>query len=188
MPFTTYLKAYLFVPGVDDEVGAAEAKYSATQLSAKTSTFTIAVNHALSTPTNTEIKTAFEDFFGATDLVYRSFINGFYNGVIRAGNPSTLANAADATFFNMSMHSDGTTVTYSVPVARFLSYGNSPIETNLIWSIYPEDSANYALMLKKGPGDNEKNIVYSGSVVRSSAAKSTQGGKTMTAAGLVTIS
>ena len=168
MSFKTALKCFLFHPDVDDPVGDSEAKFSSKDLTGKLPGFTITVEHSGSTPTNTEIKTAFETYFGVTNLAYKSFIVGAYNGVIRAGNPEDLTDAADATFFNMTMHSDGTTVTYSVPVARFLSYGMSEIETNLFWSIYPTNGTHYANMLKKTSVDNQKVIDNGSAIVNSS--------------------
>lgn len=162
MVFKTALKCFLFHPDVDAVVGASEAKFASTALLAKNPSFTITVEHVASTPTNAEIKTAFETFFGQTDLAYKSFIVGTYGNKVQAGNPSTTTLAADATHFNMTMHSDGTTVSYSVPVARFLSYGMSELETNLFWSIYPTNTTHYANMLKKIRVDNQK-VIFNGS-------------------------
>lgn len=168
MPFKTSLKCFLFHPNVDAPVGDSEAKFSSTALLAKNPSFTITVEHAGSTPTNAEIKTGFETFFGATNLAYKSFIVGTYGNAIKAGNPSTTTLAADATHFNMTMHSDGTTVSYSVPVARFLSYGMSEIESTLMWSIYPTNTTHYANMLKKISVDNQKVLDNGSAIVDSS--------------------
>jgi hypothetical protein len=65
------------------------------------------------------------------------------------------------------MSSDGTAVTHAG--SRFVSYGNSEIDTNLFISVYPEDTTNYNLMLKKVNGQNSK-IAYNGSSVVADSA------------------